>query len=245
MRYTKNIRTLLSLSIGLAVMAGCDSTNSTQGDLSTASLSFQVPANTIMQKTTADTLLRIESAKIYLRSIQFHSGLEDSSEHEMMDDDSIAVKSDPTVVNLDLTGNTNSVVVTEIPSGTYKRVSFRLHKPENSETVLDSDFVEGTGGNQRFSVVVQGSYDGINFTYKSRRTANQHVDIEPPIVITDTVTFVNVTMLVDVNSWFMDSDSTMLNPSDSSNFTEIDNAIVRSFKAIKDNNHNGCRDDED
>lgn len=245
MRNIKNIRTLLSVTIGLIVLAGCDTTNSTEGNLTTASLSFQVPANTVLSKTTSDTLLQIESAKIYLRSVQFHSGLEDSSEHEMMDDDSIAVKSAPMVVNLDLTGSTNSVVVTEIPNGIYKRVSFRLHKPENNETVLDSDFVEGTGGNQRFSVVVQGSYDGVNFTYKSRRTANQHVDIEPSLVITDTVTFVNVTMQVDVNSWFMDSDSTMLNPADSSNSTKIDNAIVRSFKAIKDNNHNGCRDDED
>jgi hypothetical protein len=196
----------------------------------TASLSFVVGGSSSLTKGLTSHV-QIDTAKILLRTIQFHN---------VGDSDSLDFKTESFVLDLDLDGGLNTVAVQEIPNGSYDKVSFRLHKPEELEDVGDTDFYEGDSGSERYSVVVKGSYDGQPFTFKSRRTAKQRIDIQPALAITDTTTAVNVTLSVDVHSWFIDpDDGALLNPTDEGDESEIDDAIKESFRAYRDDDKDG------
>lgn len=196
----------------------------------TASLSFVVGDSSPLAKGLTSHV-QIDTAKILLRTIQFHNE---------GDSDSLDFKTESFVLDLDLSGGLNTVAVQEIPEGSYNKVSFRIHKPEEFEDVGDPDFYEGDSGSERFSVVVKGMYGGQPFTFKSRRTAKQRINIQPALMITDTTTAVNVTLSVDVHSWFVDpDDGALLNPTDEGDESAIDDAIKESFRAYRDDDKDG------
>lgn len=217
---------LLAATLGLA---GCSSPTGSE-NVASASLSFVVGDNSALAKAMASHVT-VGSAKVMLKTIQFHS---------TSDDDSLDFKSEPLVVDLDLSGGLTTVGPIDIPVGEYNKVSFRLHKPDTGEEDLDPDFYESDSGSDRYSVVVTGTHSDTTFVFKSRRTARQRLEFDPPLVITDTTGTVNVTLSVDLSSWFVDSESGVdLNPSDEQDESDIDNAISKSFRGFVDNDKSG------
>ncbi len=174
--------------------------------------------------------VQLDSVKILLKTIQFHS--ED-------DGDSLDFKTEPQILNLALDGSVNTLHAADIPLGTYNKVSFRIHKPEDGEDPGDPDFMESTGGNERFCVVFKGTYEGTVFAFKSRRSTKQRVEIDPPLIIDEEGLEVNITLTVDVDSWFHDADGNSLNPLDEDHENEIDDAIRKSFRGFRDDNRHG------
>jgi len=209
------------------VLFGCEES---EGELSTsASLSFAVPnAGSIMK--AADQHVTLDTVKILLKTIQFHNEVED---------DSLDFKTEPQILNLDLSGGVNTLATAEIPMGNYHKVSFRIHKPEDDEDPGDSDFFESSSGNDRYSVVVKGHVGETPFTFRSRKTSKQRVDLDPALVIEEEGSEVNVTLTVDVSSWFVDEDGNHLDPLDEGDENEIDNAIRRSFRGFRDDDRSG------
>ena len=215
------------VSLSILFLFSCEQA---EDDLtSTASLSFAVPASGALLKPS-NSDVQLDSVKILLKTIQFHS--EDEG-------DSLDFKTEPQILNLALDGSVNTLHAADIPLGTYNKVSFRIHKPEDDEDPGDPDFKEGTSGNERFCVVIDGTYEGTAFTFKSRRSTKQRVDIDPPLVIDEEGLEVNVTLTVDVNSWFMDEDGNPLNPLEEGDEDEIDDAIRRSFRGFRDDDRQG------
>lgn len=217
---------LLTTALGLA---GCSSP--TEGEnVASISLSFVVGDNSALAKAMSGHVT-VSSAKVLLKTIQFHS---------TGNGDSLDFKSDPLVVVLDLFGGLTTVGPIDIPAGEYHKVSFRLHKPEVGEDSLDADFYESDRGSDRYSVVVAGTYGDTTFVFKSRRTANQRLEFDPRLTVTDTTTAVNVTLSVDVNSWFVNPQTGGdLSPNDPQDESDIDNAISKSFRGFVDNNRSG------
>ena len=220
-----------SAGLGLIIaLAGCDAPTAGNGEPASATLSFMVGDNSALSKSLSGHVA-LSSAKLLLKTIQFHS---------VDDGDSLDFRSDAVVVDLDLTGALNTLEPIDIPMGEYNKVSFRLHKPGDGEDVGDPDFVEGESGSDRYSVVVAGTRGDSSFVFKSRRTANQRVEFDPPLVISDTTGQVNVTLSVDVNSWFIDKNSgAALDPTNPDDESSIDNAITESFKGFVDNDKRG------
>ena len=217
---------LLTTALGLA---GCFSP--TEGEnVASISLSFVVGDNSALAKAMSGHVT-VSSAKVLLKTIQFHS---------TGNGDSLDFKSDPLVVVLDLFGGLTTVGPIDIPAGEYHKVSFRLHKPDVGEDSLDADFYGSDRGSDRYSVVVAGTHSGTAFVFKSRRTANQRLEFDPPLVVTDTTGAVNVTLSVDVDSWFVDLQTGAdLSPSDPQDETKLDNAISKSFRGFVDNDKSG------
>lgn len=209
------------------LFVGCEESES---ELSTsASLSFAVPnAGTAMK--AADNHVSLDTVKILLKTIQFHNENED---------DSLDFKTEPQILNLDLSGGVNTLATAEIPVGSYHKVSFRIHKPEDNEDPGDSDFYESSSGNDRYSVVVKGHVGETPFTFRSRKTSKQRVDLNPALVIEEEGSEVNVTLTVDVASWFMDEDGNELDPLDEGDENDIDDAIRRSFRGFRDDDRSG------
>ncbi len=216
---------LLAATLGLA---GCSSPTESE-NVASATLSFVVGDKSALTKAVASHVT-VSSAKVMLKTIQFHS---------TSDTDSLDFNSAALVVDLDLAGGITTVGPIDIPVGSYDKVSFRLHKPDTGEDNLDPDFYE-VGGSDRYSVVVAGIHADTAFTYKSRRGEKQRLEFDPPLVVTDTTTLVNVTLSVDVYSWFVNFETGAdLNPSDPNDESDIDDAIRESFRGFEDNDKSG------
>ena len=215
--------------LALLFSVTCESPTDQGTGLAEASLSFVVGDNAALSKSFLDHVQN-DTAKVLIRTVKFH---------HVGDTDSLDFKSEAFVLNLDLTGQLNIVAFQEIPEGTYDKITFRIHKLGDGETIDDPDFIEGESGNERYSVVVKGLYESQPFVFKSRKTTRQRVNLDPGLAVSDTTTSVNVTLSVDLNRWFVDKDGNPLNPTDAGDENDIDDAIRRSFRGFEDNDRDG------
>jgi len=224
-----NKLTLLSTAAAFLMLfafTACDSTENTNG---TVSLSFS--KGTTLLKINAD-LIELDTVKILIRDIKIKS---------KSGTDSTSIKVGPFVVKLNLTGSTTDFAVSGIPSNSYDRIKFEIHKIEASETLSDPEFREGTDESLRYSVIVKGKHNTLPFIYKSRKSAKQDLHLENPVTV-DENGVANLTITVDPFTWFTDG-TNILDPTDPANESVIDNNIKESFKkAFRDNNHDGNED---
>jgi hypothetical protein len=176
--------------------------------------------------------ITISEAKVLLKKIQFKQ----SASNDMGD-----VVAGPVVVKLNTSGTITVFGSGNIPAGQYDRIKFVIHKVEDNETPPDPEFKEGTSGNQRYSVIVKGAYNGSNFVYKSRKSVSHEIQFSTPVTFSAD-TKANLTLTVDIQGWF-NSAGGVLDPSNSSNENLIDDNIKASFRNIfLDNDKNGSPD---
>jgi hypothetical protein len=168
-------------------------------------------------KISGDTLL-LESVKILLKRVRLH---------QAVSYDSADVDEGPLAVSLNLSGGKTRILLSTIPAGTYDRVKFRVHRPEDLEPIPDPIFRDGPSGDQRYSVVIQGVWNGVPFTYRSRRGTEQDLTLIPPLRVGGG-TIVTVTLRVNPYGWFEEG-GTLLNPMDESDAERIDDRIKDSF----------------
>ena len=224
------------------LLLGCDSTG-VDGEQASLSLSFVANnATQSPQKQSASVQsnhLTITEAKMLIREVEFKSDLEDDG----IPDDSLDFKTGPLVVVLNLDGTPNEIGVSEVQPGSYDEIEFDVHKPEDNQTPPDSDFKIGDSGDERFSVIVRGTYDGQEFLYRSRENMEQELELATPLTISEDTESLNVTLAVDLSQWFVDENGNQLDPTVPDNENAIDESIERSFeKAFKDNDQDGEED---
>ena len=228
--YLKTSSAMIVFIMAVAFIA-CGGNGGKDAPGSTLSMKVDMSA---LAKTAGDTVI-IESAKLLLKSIKFKTDVEDSLDYKV----------GPFIVNLDLNGGITQIAANDIPNGTYDEIKFKIHKPEDDEAVSDTDFVAGATSDERYSIVIRGTYNGSPFMYRSKKDIEQELEINPPLVVTDSTNDVNATLLVAPAGWFM-KDGNYLDPSNESNREDIDDNIKRSFKkAMKDNDHDGKDNDDD
>ncbi len=219
---------LLFLIISASLFTNChDSpTDSPPGNNITVSLAIDNGLN----KIGIDVIV-LDTVKILLKDIKFRQAAGDSSN----------VKVGPMVVKLNLTGTPTEFAAGNAVAGNYSKIKFRLHKPEDVDVISDPEFKSGISGDQRFSVIVKGKFNGTPFIYNSTKTATQEVNLKSAINLTADVK-TNVTLSVDVNSWFHRG-LLILDPTNTANKNDIDNNIKDSFKkAFRDVNKDGIAD---
>lgn len=231
---------LVPVAVSLLFM-GCGSTG-TKGNLSSLSLSFTAKnasqTSAKQRATTQSSHVTITEAKMLIRGVEFKSDLEGDG----IPDDSLDYKAGPFVVNLNLDGSLNEVAVSEVPSGQYDEIEFDVHKPEDNETPPDPDFKIGDSGDERFSIIIKGTYNGQDFTYRSRENMKQEIELSPPLTIDEDTENINVTMRVDLSQWFVDENGNPIDPTNTNMRNEIDDSIERSFEAFEDNDEDGEED---
>ena len=219
----------------LHILSGCSNAVDspvTSTSTGTGTTSDNISLSVQSSDNTGDNaaLIEITEAKGLLTEIEVES-----------DSASKRVKAGPIVVQLNVAGINQVMASGIIPSGTYKKIKFQLHKPEDNETIPDPDFRTGSSGNQRFSFIIKGKYNGTPFVYKSRKTINIVMALNSPLNLATTKS--NLTILFDKLKWFQNSGGTM-DPNNSSFEDEIDNNIKNSFrKVFKDDDSNGIPDD--
>lgn len=219
---------LTFLFTSLIFITSCkdSTTNNQAGDNVTVSLAMDKGLN----KVASDPIV-LDTVKILLKDIKFRQATGDSSN----------VKVGPMVVHLNLNGTPIEFAAGIVVAGNYDKIKFRLHKPEAGDIISDTEFIAGPSGELRYSVIVKGTYNGVPFIYRSTKTATQEVNLKNYVNLTAEVK-TNVTLSVDVNSWFY-KDAVVLDPNNIDNQNDIDNNIKDSFKkAFRDANKDGIAD---
>jgi hypothetical protein len=244
------MRRLLALAAGLLLLA-CSSTGPSQR----VSLSISTQSSTT---TVGSDVLVINKAEIILRKVELEgqtdgcvsdgpalSGPLADSENDDDDGEGEAeceeFKAGPFRFELPLNA-LEAVVTVDIPAGSYEEVEFQIHKVNPNDAgfaAANPDFVGK-------SIRVEGTFNGQPFVFESDLTAEQEVDLEPPLVVTGE-TSTNLTIRVDLSTWFKTDAGLLINPA-TANSGDINEQLVkqnikRSFHAFEDRDRDGEDDD--
>jgi len=147
-----------------------------------------------------------------------HAGNNDEHECE-------PIRVDPVQVNLPLDGTTKVILDALVPPGSYLGLRAEIESVNVVGVFTDS------GGTTHA------------FTFTSDAHAEVSVDFATPITVGAATS--NLTVDVDVGSWFKDASGAILDPNNALNQEAIEHAIRASFHAFEDDNHDGDDDHEE
>jgi len=154
-----------------------------------------IPPATVLGKPTHE-VLHIISAKLLLDDLSIvASGTGDS----------VALKREQFVVDLDLSVRMKDLWVGRISPGEYERIRLDIHPPDRGAQVTDTVFVEGGNGTLRYSVVVRGLYHETPFVFRSRESFQEEIVFSAPISISGSGV-ANLTLKVDPYAWFTEGE---------------------------------------
>jgi hypothetical protein len=251
------------LAAGLGLAAGCSdpATNPAQGSGELVSLSFAGVAAAgasgaqALAGTLADTLvvavgndtLRITSVELVLREVELKRlGVEDC-DSTAADDDCEEFETGPILVSLPLAPGAQQAVEVVVDSGTYSEVEFDIHKPGDDS--LDLAFVAANPDFADISIRVRGTFNGTPFTFLSRLNEEQELALVPPLVVTASGASANLTILLDVSTWFRQPGSgALIDPATANeggaNENVVRDNIKNSIEAFEDDDRDGEEDGE-
>lgn len=134
------------------------------------------------------------------------------------------------ILNIPLDGSPFEITHVDIPRGSYDELELEIRKPENKIDIDNSDFRDGSGS---YSLVVKGTFNGVDFTYRSAEDFEIDVDFSPYIEIKSGQTTV-IAITIDFADWFEEDNGGLLDPNDSLNKKQINKNIEDSFSDFED-----------
>lgn len=245
---------LIAGSITLLALASLACDNGAGPLKSNVQVSFATrgtPAATFAQRapaavTAGDTLtdgtntLIITRAEIVLREIELKQQETVNCDVAPEPAGCEEVEFGPVVVDLPLGPGAQQKFFVDVPAGTYRSVEFEVHK-------VTSD--DPTTFRQQYpyladqSIRVQGTFNGQEFTYLSDLDVEQTLLFNPVLIVTDTSTGTNVTILVSLAAWFVGPDHKLLDPATGNkglvNEGLIKENIKQSMEAFEDRDFDG------
>lgn len=242
--------------------AGCSSSNpglgfavtvptSSSASALTASGLTSTPGAAGLSITDGTHTIVITSAKLVLRNIELEradgqSACSTGTPGEHDDDGCEEVHAGAQVVSLPLDGTTSIAINATIAAGTYDEAELKVHKLGSD--AADAAVIADAPELKDASVAVVGTYDGTAFTYIGDAEAEQELDINPPLVVTDGGASSGITLSVDATSWFAWNGS-LIDPSTANkggvHEELVDHAIKASLKTYEDDDHDGKPHAED
>ncbi|HEX9293809.1 MAG TPA: hypothetical protein VF873_08985 [Gemmatimonadales bacterium] len=238
-------RSVLLVAPVALLLAACDSTapRPLQRINLSASATPGIVADLIVSGTGGS--VRITSAQLTLSHIKLASDAActaDDDEREHADSNETAagtnetdadndehecepIRVDPVQVNLPLDGTTKVVLDALVPAGSYLGLRAKLERVNVVGVFTDA------GGTDHA------------FTFTSDAHAEVSVDFATPITVNAGTS--NLTIDVDVGSWFKGASGAILDPNNAENQEAVEHAIRASFHAFEDDNHDGDDDHEE
>jgi hypothetical protein len=191
-----------------------------------------------------DTIV-VTSVQMVLRKIE----LERSTPSAVCDslapsgDDCEELKAGPVLLDLPLGTGAERTFSVAIDTGSYSKIKFEIHKPSSGN---DAAFLAANPGFDGVSIKMVGTWNGTPFTYMSDLDVEQEHDFVPPITVTET-TGANLTLLVDLQSWFLNQAADgLIDPATANNGGqlegEVKSNIEASLNAFEDDDRDGSDD---
>ena len=221
-------RLVLAVFISAAAFYGC-------GEDTVAPQTDNLDMSVMSTADTTDNIgiLVLDTVKILIKDIKLNVANNNQ--------DSTNFKVGPYVLLLNLNSSVNIISTSYIPVGTYDKVRFMIHKLGDNETPPDPEFVDPNG---RYSVIVKGRFSGIEFVYKSSKSAHQKLTFPNSLQVSASGKS-NITLRIKPYIWFIEN-GVYLDPAEPNNRNNIDNNIKdninNNFKIFIDNDRNGLPD---
>ncbi len=245
-------RRCLPLLGAVAVLAACSEGTGPAGNVTRVSLSFSTAAGTqpSLSVVAADTMtdgqneLVLSSIEVVLREIELKrvEVVECDVEPEPVGCE--AFETGPTLVALPLNGATAHAMTIDIEPGSYDEIEFDIHKVSSGDPE-DAAFRSAHPDLVDTSVRVQGSYNGDPFTFVTDLMDAQKYDLVPALVVVEGTTTANVTLHLDVSSWFEDAAGALVDPASANKSQPHENLVKdnirRSIDAFEDSDRDGQR----
>jgi hypothetical protein len=185
-----------------------------------------------------DTLI-LTSVELVLREIK----LQRVETPDCDDDDCEEFALGPVLVSLPLTpGAQVAFSLDSAAQGSYDEIELEIHKPDDGDPE-DQAFVTQHPDFADISIRVRGTWNGVSFEFTTDINEEQELELVPPVVIGQGVG-TNITILVDVSTWFVVS-GVLVDPSDPSVADQIEENIKISLQAFEDPDGDGSDDDDD
>ena len=185
-------------------------------------------------------VITITKAQIVLGRIEVEPGTATTTCSGTETDDCPEVKLDPVLIDLPLDGSTKTDFGASIPAGTYRGIELKI-RPVNSSDPGGAAFLAANPSLSNVSVHVEGTFNGQAFSYNSSLDAGIEMELGAPLTLTSG-SGSNLTLFIDVASWFKDSSGNAIDPTNSQNASTIENQIKQSFKVFEDDDRNGVPD---
>ena len=190
-----------------------------------------------------DDVISITRARFLIRNVKLRS----------VPEDSVEFVSDPYIIDLNLDGQPNTIMVTDVPAKTYDRIDFNVHRlddddPRDLAYFQHPDFQDFVTDN-RYSMIIEGTIqNGVNstenFVFKSRDNEKQRQFFNPLLEVDESVSQVTVIFQFDGTNWFVGDDGSFLDPRDESNENEISDNLRDSIEIIEKRVSNNTTDDD-
>jgi hypothetical protein len=153
----------------------------------------------------------------------------------------------PTLIDIPVNGTMINALGTAIPAGTYSALEAKIRplRADRDQGNGSSRFLTAHPELAGVSVRVTGTFNTTKFTYNgSPKVEFEHV-FDPPFIVD--ATHPNLTVNVDLSNWFKSSSGALIDPGTatpgSANGAIVSDNIRRSFKAFRDDDHDGRDDD--
>lgn len=175
----------------------------------------------------------LQSADVIFSEITFERFMADTTDNDDSDVDSDSdhegtakFRAGAATVSLPLEGGVITPFTGQLPVGMYRRLE------------MDADFLR-----------LRGTYDGQAFDVTVPVNAELELRFSPPLSLTASSEPVNVSVNVDVSSWFRDANGNAIDPRQLTTNAELRaqfrNRVRASFRAFEDGDHDGDESDSD
>lgn len=193
------------------------------------------------ENTLVITKVEMVVKEVELKRVEFDGQCDGTTS----DDECEELEFGPLLLDLPLSGGATSQVSVAVLPGTYDEFEFEVHKP--SDDSEDAAFLAANPAFNGVSIRVTGTWNGVPFTYLTDVSAEQEMDLVPPLVVVAEST-TDFTLFIDINSWFRDEGNALIDPATANkggaNESIVNSRITQSFEVFEDSDHDG-RDDDD
>ena len=197
-----------------------------------------------------DTII-IRSAELVVREVELKLVETVDCDDVMGNGDCDEFVTGPVLVALPLgAAATETVVSVDAPPGMYDELRFEIHKPDDT---TDAAFIAAHPTFADVSIRVSGTYSQAgsrtDFTFESDLNERQDILLSPPLTVSEGQS-TNVTLRLDIGSWFLNAGGTALvNPATANkgqpNENVVRDRIRASIDAFRDDDHDGHDDDNE
>ena len=245
--------TLAAALLGLGTLAACSDATAAKGG-SPVSLSFSTtPAGAIAAvrdvASIVDPLVITKAQIVFSRTeLELAEGSCAGNDDENDDDGCSEIKMGPMLVDLPLTSGAKTALTVTLPAGSYRTFDGRIDAVESESDGHRQDAAAFLAAHPEFrnvSIRVEGTWNGQPFVYTSKLDVDLEIEFNPAFVVDGATN--NLTVQVDLSTWFRRQDGTSIDPRTANqggaNQSLVDNNIKNSVKAFSDDDRDGHDDD--
>lgn len=225
---TYRATTFLSIiaSVVLFTITSCDVLDTGEGKKHFLQLHVNA-SEPVVESTDGNATIEVTNIKFLLDSFHLRTVNVD------VVDDSVVVEVDsvmfqekfPRVISFTPGDQGELIELSQINTKTYRQAGFSINPPGGN--VSDPDL------GSEYSFMIQGTYNGNSFTYRSSHDSMVVKRISPELEMTDQTKVLNVDLIVNTEALFRKPEGGLLDPTKSAAKTKLEDRVIKVFQVAE------------